>query len=81
MKRLSLLVMCILCIPFLTGCGVAAVGMGVYTQVQVDTLKELLIEKGVITNEEFNTKQSQVLENQEKQRKAAGKQSGTELEN
>ena len=80
MKRLSLLGMCILCIPFLTGCGAVAVGMGAYTQVQVDTLKELLIEKGVITNEEFNTKLSQVLENQEKQRKAAGKQSGTELE-
>jgi len=80
MKRLSLLVVCILCIPFLTGCGAVAIGATAYTQVQVDTMKELLIEKRIITNTEFDAKMSQILENQNKQRRAAGKQSGTELE-
>ena len=81
MKRLSLLVMCILCIPFLTGCGVAAIGANAYTQTQVDTVKALLIEKGITTNEEFDAKMSQALENQNKQMKKSEAASETVLEN
>jgi len=80
MKRLSLLVMVILCISFLTGCGVAAIGANVYTQTQVDAVTELLIEKGIITKAEFVTKQKQVFENYEKQRKESETASGTVLE-
>ena len=80
MKRLSLLVMCILCISFLTGCAAAALGVSAYTQIQIDTVKALLIEKGIITNQEFDTKMNQINAKHEKQRKASEAGSGTVLE-
>ena len=80
MKRLSLLVMCILCISFLTGCAAAALGVSAYTQIQIDTVKALLIEKGITTNEEIVTKQKQIQERYDKLRKSSGTQSGTVLE-
>ena len=81
MKRLSLLVMCILCVSFLSGCAAAALGVSAYTQAQVDAVTELLIEKGIITNEEIVTKQKQIQENSEKQRKQNAVSSGNLLEN
>jgi hypothetical protein len=80
MKRLSLLVICISCISFLTGCGAAALGVSAYTQVQVDAVTELLIEKGIITNEEFATKQKQIQRRHDKLRKSNETTSGTLLE-
>ena len=81
MKRLLLLVMCILCVSFLSGCAAAALGVSAYTQAQVDAVTELLIEKGIITNEEIVTKQKQIQENSEKQRKQNAVSSGNLLEN
>ena len=80
MKRLLLLVMCILCISFFTGCAAAALGVSAYTQAQVDAVTELLIEKGIITNEEIVTKQKQIQERYDKQRKQTEAASGTVLE-
>jgi hypothetical protein len=80
MKRLSLLVMCILCISFLTGCGVAALGVSAHTQTQVDAVTELLIEKGIITDEEFASKQKQVQRRYDKLRKSNETASGNVLE-
>jgi hypothetical protein len=43
MKRLSLLVMCILCISSLTGCGAVAMGTSAYAHTKVDALVKSLI--------------------------------------
>ena len=51
-----------------------------YETIKVDAIKELLIEKGIFTNTEFDTKMYQAVSEQNKQMREPGSQSGTELE-
>jgi C-terminal processing protease CtpA/Prc len=47
MKRLLLIVICLLYISFLTGCSMAAMGMSAYAQTQVIMMQEKMIAKDI----------------------------------
>jgi hypothetical protein len=77
MKKLLLLIMII---PFLTGCGVAAMGVSAYNLAQIDAITELLVKKGILTNEEIAITTARLNAEREESSKRNSNSSGSFVE-